>query len=171
MQQALILNEDAFKNYSSLLHDAVCLGWNFDYQHKQLTMQLDGEDSIEKPYQITFRNVFGHEMISCDFWGPSPHLLGWSALTGEQRRLYPRYVDEIEKNGYTFARLLPGEKCMEVEVLFTSGDVLPSVYKGQRGGTGQVSPCFLSCGMWKQLPCSPIPSKPPTPSPRAGARP
>ena len=118
MQQALILNEDAFKNYSSLLHDAVCLGWNFDYQHKQLIVQLDGEDSMEKPYQITFRNVFGHEMISCDFWGPSPHLLGWSALTGEQRRLYPRYADEIDKNEYTFARLLPGEKCMEVEVLF-----------------------------------------------------
>ena len=124
MQQALILNEDAFKNYSSLLHDAVCLGWNFDYQHKQLIMQLDGEDSIEKPYQITFRNVLGHEITPCDFWGPSPHLLGWSALTGEQRRLYPRYVDEIEKNGYTFARLLPGEKYMEVEVLFTSGDAL-----------------------------------------------
>ena len=124
MKHTIALNESTFGTYSSLLHDTVCRNWYFDYGQKQLIVHLECEDSIEKPSQITFNNVLGHEMVSCDFWGASPHILSWNVLTNAQRYLYPRYVNEINKNGYVFARLLPDERYMEVEILFTSGDKL-----------------------------------------------
>ena len=113
-----------FDAYSGIVHDMQCYAVNFAYENKTLLLLLIGEHAEDASLEIRFNGVLGYEMTSCDFWGPSPHVFGWSLVPDNERALLPRYLAEAEEHGLDQTSIQRNREYMEIEVQFTSGDTL-----------------------------------------------
>ena len=113
-----------FDAYAGIVHDKQCCAVNFAYENKTLLLRLLGERVEDASMEIRFNGVLGYEMTSCDFWGPSPHVFGWSLIPDNERTLLPRYLAEAEEHGLDQTSIQRNREYMEIEVQFTSGDTL-----------------------------------------------
>ncbi len=73
-------------------------------------------------YEITFHGVIGIEMTSCDFWGPSPHVLDFEFIETNNRILIPRLIAEEKKFPFPGSTPISNENYIETVLTFTSGD-------------------------------------------------
>lgn len=124
MNRTCDVDASNFEIHSSMLHDMICEGWKFDYACKRLTLMLNRGMSENNAVKVIFHNVFAHKMVSCDFWGPSPHLLSWSMVDTERECLYQQIQKEITQNEYGFSRFDSAEQYIESVIQFISGDML-----------------------------------------------
>lgn len=122
--RATIQAASDFDAYAGIVHDTQCYAVNFAYENKTLLLLLLGEREEDASLEIRFYGVLGYEMTSCDFWGPSPHVFGWSLVPDNERTLLPRYLAEAGEYGYDQTGLQRNQEYMEIEVQFTSGDTL-----------------------------------------------
>lgn len=113
-----------FDTYAGIVHDKQCCAVNFAYENKTLLLRLLGERAEDASMEIRFNGVLGYEMTSCDFWGPSPHVFGWSLIPDNKRTLLPQYLAEAEEHGLDQTSIQRNREYMEIEVQFTSGDTL-----------------------------------------------
>lgn len=124
MKHIYDINASNFANNASILHDMICINWGFNYNDKTLVLALDKELQEGKRIKVIFNNVFAHKMISCDFWGPSPHIFSWSLVDEKDCFLRQQIEKEIRTNEYVLSRFDSETHYMEIEIVFTSGDVL-----------------------------------------------
>lgn len=54
-------------DWMTMLHDAVCEKWTFDYTRKELILFFQSDDG--EKHRMIYRGVYAHQMVSCDFWG------------------------------------------------------------------------------------------------------
>lgn len=108
-----------------MIHDRKCEYCHFDYESKEMILSLSSEiGNVQDMLCVKFVNVYAYEMIACDFWAPSPHVFDCSINSGETGSLYQRIKKEVDKNKYSFSRLKMDTQCIEVQVQYSSGDVL-----------------------------------------------
>ena len=124
MKHVYDINAGNFILNSSMLHDMICIDWKFSYPHKLLVLTLDRGSHENNRMKVIFKNVLAHKKISCDFWGPSPHIFSWSLVDKEYCYLRQQIKEEIETNEYGLSRFDPKTQYLETEMQFTSGDVL-----------------------------------------------
>lgn len=104
------------------LHDAVCEKWTFDYQNKALMLFFQSDDG--RKHRMIYHDVYAHQMVSCDFWGPSPHIYGFEAVEKQSGYLYSQLVQTITRGNYGEAFIGELADSIETEMQFISGDVL-----------------------------------------------
>lgn len=119
-----IVNMENVSHCSALLHDAKCEKWTFEYGSKTLTMLIKRGRDISSTQNIVFEGVYAHNMKSCDYWGPSPHLWGIELITPESSYLYKQLTDEINNMCYATPFEDKAKELFEARIQFTSGDVL-----------------------------------------------
>lgn len=113
-----------FDRYAGIVHDKQCYAVYFAYESKTLLLLLLGEREEDASLEIRFYDVLGYEMTSCDFWGPSPHVFGWSLVPDNERTLLPRFLSKAQEHDFDQTSLQRNQEYMEIEVQFTSGDTL-----------------------------------------------
>ncbi len=59
------------------IHDAVFTGFNYDYENNIIAFEVI-EYYYKKHFKFKFCNVFGFEMLSCDFWGHFLRIYSWN---------------------------------------------------------------------------------------------
>ena len=104
------------------LHDAVCEKWSFDYGHKELVLFFQSDDG--KKHRMTYRGVYAHQMVSCDFWGPSPRIYGFEVVEKQSGLLYNQLVQTITREAYEESFISELTNGIETKMKFISGDVL-----------------------------------------------
>lgn len=109
---------------SSLIHDAKCEEWTFEYASKRLTIRLNHGDGASGIINLIFEDVYVHHMTSCDYWGASPHIYGFELIASMSSGLYKQMIDEIKNMGYVNSRMSDDRKLIEARIQFTSGDLL-----------------------------------------------
>ena len=119
-----IVNTENVSSCSALLHDATCEKWTFEYGSKTLTMLIRCGRDISSPKNVVFEGVYAHNMKSCDYWGPSPHLFGIELILPESSDLYKQLTDEIKNMCYENLLEDKVRELFEARIQFTSGDVL-----------------------------------------------
>ena len=129
MMNEIGVNADNFAAYSPMLHDTVCEKLTFDYTTKKMILLLRYGKDITAVRRVIFNDVYAQQMISCDYWGPSPHIYTWEINNSGEGYLYKQVMTEIENMGYDSARIDNNTKCIEVKITFTSGDVLTVLCK------------------------------------------
>ena len=106
----------------AMLHDAVCEKWSFDYGHKELMLFFQSADG--KKYRMIYRGVYAHQMVSCDFWRPSPRLYGFEVVEKQSGLLYNQLVQPITREAYEESFISELANGIETKMQFISGDVL-----------------------------------------------
>lgn len=106
-------------DWMTMLHDAVCEKWTFDYARKELTLFLQSDDG--EKHRMIYRGVYAHQMVSCDFWGPSPHIYGCDVLEKQSGVLYNQLVQTAASEESFINELADS---VETKMQFISGDVL-----------------------------------------------
>lgn len=122
MKNTVPMSVSDFLSSTTILHDAVCENWTFDYSHKQLILFFQSADG--EKHRMVYHDVYAHQMMTCDFWGPSPHIYGCHVVEKESGLLYKQLVQTIahENCDESFIRELADN--VETEMQFISGDVL-----------------------------------------------
>lgn len=108
----------------SLVHDRICKKWTFDYTDNRLDLQLLRQSSETESIILRFNDVFIHNMVSCDYWGASPHVHTIEFKKQEESPLYTHIMDDIYNGGNSSERINENTVCIEAKVIFTSGNVL-----------------------------------------------
>ena len=109
------------------VHDDIYVGMQYDYEANCLVVRLLSEDETRQK-TITFYNVLGYQMIACDFWGRSPHVLSW-VYNLEERHSFLKAISE-ECNEYLNEDIILSRKIghgveyVETMFLLSSGDRL-----------------------------------------------
>ena len=106
----------------AILHDAVCKKWTFDYDRKELMLFFQSDDG--KQHRMIYRGVYAHQMVSCDFWGPSPHIYGCKAVEKQSGFLYDQLVQTVAREACEEPFISELADSIETEMQFISGDVL-----------------------------------------------
>ena len=106
----------------AILHDAVCEKWSFDYGHKELMLFFQSADG--KKYRMIYRGVYAHQMVSCDFWGPSPRIYGFEVVEKQSGLLYNQLVQTVACEACEEPFISELADSIETEMQFISGDVL-----------------------------------------------
>lgn len=104
------------------LHDDNLLLFGFERNEKKIQLKLE-KYSSRIPYVITFRDVIGFEMSSCDFWGASECVLDFEYVEPCVRTIIPK----LERKWGSVPCCLEKFKYNDyIEILFTfgSGDEL-----------------------------------------------
>lgn len=109
---------------SANLHDSIFKLMTFDYAEKCLYIEVVSDNSNDRKRVIKFINVIGFNMVSCDFWGKSPHILDWSVHLTQDQSIIKKLIEEKECYHYRFSRLEDEQTYLESVILFTSGDRL-----------------------------------------------
>lgn len=104
---------------TAMLHDAVCEKWTFDYGRKELALFFQSDDG--EKHRMIYRGVYAHQMVSCDFWGPSPHIYGLEELEKQSGVLYKQLIETAAGEESFINELADG---VETKLQFISGDVL-----------------------------------------------
>lgn len=120
----MLQNKEIINSKKINIHDSVFKGMFFDYDEKKVHIKVVNVGSESKTYSIEFFNVIGFEMVSCDFWGKSPHVFDWSALKEENQHLIKSLFQEQQNNNYQYSRITDKTKFLETFFTFTSGDRL-----------------------------------------------
>lgn len=113
------------RELSLMIHDRKCEYCHFNYESKEMDIQLSSEIGDKHDViHLKFSNVYCYEMIACDFWAPSPHVFDGTIISNRSGMLYQRVMKEIKANDYIFARLENNAECIEVQIQYSSGDLL-----------------------------------------------
>lgn len=106
------------------IHDYIFKGLKFDYLKKNVYAFLLKPNSEEDIITISFCNVLGLDMISCDFWGKSPHVFDWEFVEGEESLLTSRLFEEKNTHNYLNTKLDYMTNHIETIISLISGDLL-----------------------------------------------
>ncbi len=112
------------------IHDSIFYKMEFNYQSREKNIRVELETpyiSGGKRYNIDFYNVIGFDMVSCDFWGKSPHILDWEPMKSDRKVLIKRLFEEqFSDKNYNASKLANRKESDFIETLFTftSGDRL-----------------------------------------------
>lgn len=109
-------------NSMTILHDAVCEKWTFDYSHKELMLFFQSTDG--KTHRMVYHDVYAHQMVTCDFWGVSPNIYGCKVIEKQSGFLYNQLVQTITSENYEESFISELADGIETEMQFISGDVL-----------------------------------------------
>lgn len=120
----MIVNMQNVSVCSSLIHDTICEKWTFEYASKRLTVHLKYGNDLSDAMNVIFEDVYAHHMISCDYWGASPHIYGLEFIDPMSSSLYKQLIDEIRNMGYANSRMSDSSKFIEARIQFISGDIL-----------------------------------------------
>jgi len=107
----------------SIIHDAICNTIVYDYQSKKITISLNKEAGENEKFIIIFENVFAFHMISCDYWGESPHLYGMTVVDVSASEIAKKIKEDIRSNGYIMSRFDNDTEGIEVQIQYISGDI------------------------------------------------
>lgn len=118
------LNGEAFFATSFNIHDHIFNSMQFDYKEKNIYVEITATDSSNEKYTVEFAKVIGFEMILCDFWGKSPHILSCEFIKSSDYVLIKKLVEEEEINHYCCSSLSKNKTYIETVFVFTSGDRL-----------------------------------------------
>ena len=116
-------NKEVIDSKDIYVHDAVFTGFNYDYENNIIEFEVI-EYYYKKHFKFKFGNVFGFEMLSCDFWGHSPHINVW--YTSDTNDLSTKMKD-IQREKKWELRLKDTNKWVESIISFISGDTLTIV--------------------------------------------
>ena len=105
------------------IHDHIFNSMQFDYREKNIYIEITATGSSNQKYTIEFRNVIGFDMVSCDFWGKSPHILSFEFIKPSNYRLIKTLLEE-KNNNYFCSNLSKNKTFIETVFVFTSGDKL-----------------------------------------------
>lgn len=122
MENSVPMTISDSRNSAPNLHDAVCEKWTFDYQNKELVLFFQSDDGED--HRMIYHDVYAHQMVSCDFWGSSPHIYGFEVLEKQSGFLYSQLVQTITRGNYGESFISELADSIETEMQFISGDVL-----------------------------------------------
>ncbi len=111
------------------LHDDTLFSLCFERNNKELTLKLGKYPTYAKAYTVTFKDVLGYYMTSCDYWGISESILHFEYVPDEEMVLLPELKNKWADIPH---RQTPDKMDIDyIEVLFTfkSGDQLRIVCK------------------------------------------
>lgn len=111
-----------FLSSTTILHDAVCENYTFDYSHKQLILFFQSADGEKQ--RMIYHDVYAHQMVTCDFWGPWPHIYGCHVVEKKSVLLYNQLVEMITHENCDESFLRELADSVEMEMQFISGDIL-----------------------------------------------
>jgi len=120
-------NAEEINSPSVYVHDEIYDSLCFDRKEKTLKLLLiswNGSKPKETNYSITFENIAGYEVSTCDFWGKSMFIYDMEYVPINERVLFPRLVKrwkDIYNETDVFAN---GVSYIEILVTFHSGDEL-----------------------------------------------
>lgn len=107
------------------IHDDVYEGIQYDYNTNCVFLYLSTACERHRK-KIVFHNVIGFQMIACDLWGASPHIIGWEYNLEEKHSLLARIskeCDECHREHTILSRKLEhGIAYIETQFLLSSGD-------------------------------------------------
>ena len=118
------------------MHDHIFNGIQFDYGEKKIYAEITATGSSNQKYAIEFINVIGFEMVSCDFWGKSPHILDFEFIKPHEHRLLKKLLEEGKNNNYFCSNLYRNKTYIETVLVFASGDRLTIACECIRVDTG-----------------------------------
>lgn len=116
-------NKEVIDSKDIYVHDAVFTGFNYDYENNIIEFEAI-EYYYKKHFKFKFCNVLGFEMLSCDFWGHSPHINVW--YISDTNDLSTKMKD-IQREKKWELRLEDTSKWVESIIAFISGDTLTIV--------------------------------------------
>ena len=119
------INGDIINTDKINIHDYIFKELKFDYSNKNIYILLLGPEPKAGSIIIIFFNVIGFNMISCDFWGKSPHVLDWEFVQDEEQLLTNKLLEE--KHNFSDSKLEGFTTYMETVMTLTSGDLLTIV--------------------------------------------
>jgi hypothetical protein len=101
------------------LHDDLFLSFRFIRDSCEAVILCSDYKHI---YEISFHDVIGVEMTSCDFWGPGPNVDCFYYISEKERILIPKLQEEYEK--YAEPDDLPFDNASYIETVLSliSGD-------------------------------------------------
>lgn len=109
------------------IHDFIFEKLEFIYSEKNIYITLSTFDSEKQSTIIVFCNVVGINMVSCDFWGRSLHVLDWEFVDGNKKWLTNNLYETKECHKYVNSTLDKPENYIETIMTLSSGDVLTIV--------------------------------------------
>lgn len=109
------------------IHDFIFEKLEFIYSEKNIYITLSTFDSEKQSTIIVFCNVVGINMVSCDFWGRSLHVLDWEFVDGNKKWLTNNLYKTKECHKYVNSTLDKPENYIETIMTLSSGDVLTIV--------------------------------------------
>lgn len=110
-------------------HDKCIKKLIFDSDKRELCLVIVDSLLYEdlEEYTIRFINVVGFWKTACDFWGPSPHIMGVSYLHLEEQELLP-HLYQLYKTQKTYPDLISNldtdAKFLEILIESISGDIM-----------------------------------------------
>lgn len=118
------LNHGIENTREANIHDSIVLTIQYDYYHNTILFESKDDWGRNVIYSLLFNNVIGFEMMSCDFWGKSPHVFDWGCEEKTDQYLINRLFAEKNTHNYMYSRLEDKDKYIEAVIDFTSGDKL-----------------------------------------------
>lgn len=126
-------NKNLINSKETHLHDAEFLGFSYDFENNFIRFEMVEYD-FKKKFKLTFHNVFGFKMSSCDFWGKCLRVDCWYAddengLIHELNRLKEEKRGKLVDGslGPAFSRMDEVESILQVTISIISGDLLTIV--------------------------------------------
>lgn len=104
------------------IHDDILLSLEFERIQKRLTLTLK-KYAAENCYTITFADVIGFHMSSCDFWGASECVLDFEYVNPDERVI----VAELQEKWLSVPNApknVSYDQHIETLLTFSSGDQL-----------------------------------------------
>lgn len=102
------------------LHDDLFIEFRFERaSNKAILLCLNRENGS---YVITFHDVIGIEMTSCDFWGPSPHIDTFVFVDSRKQVLISKLQEEYRKYSTPDDLSFDSKYYIETVLYLISGD-------------------------------------------------
>ena len=126
-------NKNLINSGATHLHDAEFLGFSYDYENNFIQIEMIEYDS-NKEFKLTFHNVFGFKMSSCDFWGKSLRVDCWYMDDENGLILELNQLKEEKRGKGADGVMLPAvsrmdevEFPLQIKISIISGDLLTIV--------------------------------------------
>ena len=119
-------NGEIINSRDIYIHDDVFKQMVFEHSNKELKVVIRKPENMQVEQKISFVNVVGFEMTSCDFWGKSSHILDFEYVPQDKRTLLPK-LHSLNKNcssNKSLCILTNGVDYIETIITFVSGDKL-----------------------------------------------
>lgn len=122
----IINNRNLYDINQFHLHDASFNNIFFDYNNKEIIIELEGEWN-DGNYTLKFHEVLYHEMTCCDFWGRGYNIVHWGVL--DETEIFDKLLrlERVEK-AKSFSNNPENHSYMDLheyfgtEILINSGD-------------------------------------------------
>lgn len=121
-------NGEIINSMAISIHDDIVAEFQFDREKRILSLLLEYYQPDVHKRRLSFRNVVGFEMTSCDFWGPSQRIFEFNYMRPADQTLLPRLFETKRLNQpEPLCKLTAADNYMETVILFVSGDKLTTV--------------------------------------------